>query len=41
MSKMIGKLEESGMRTYRKGVYFINDLFLEFFINSSEYKGPH
>ena len=35
MSRLAAKLEETGLRTYRRGVYFINDPFLEFSINGS------
>ena len=41
MSIMVAKLRETGLRNYRRGVSFINDPFLEFSINSSEYKGHH
>ena len=41
MSKVVAKLEETGMRIYRRGASFINDPFLEFFISISEYKGSH
>jgi len=40
MRKLVAKLEETRLRTYRRGVFFINDPFLEFSINISEYKSP-
>ena len=41
MSRLAAKLEEIGLRTYRRGVSCINDPFLELYISNSEYKGHH
>jgi len=41
ISRLTAKLEEIGLRTYRRGVSYINDPLLEFSTSSSEFKVHH
>ena len=41
MSILVAKLEETRLRSYRRGVSYIDDLFLEFSTSSSKFKGHH